>query len=79
MLGENRSKAAFRADSGGNVQEVKTPAGKHEPVLERPGKFEHHQFGPDYPVGDAGWKPPERPAEKMEQSAEETPMKPPAG
>lgn len=79
MLGENRSKAAFHADSGGNVQEVKTPTGNHEPVLEQSGNFERLQFGPAYPVGDAGWEPPERPAEKMEQSAEETPMKPPAG
>ncbi|MCQ5144500.1 ATPase, T2SS/T4P/T4SS family [Enterocloster bolteae] len=79
MLGENRSKAAFRADSNGSVQKVKAPVGNHEPVPEQPGKFEHLQFGPDYPVGDAGWKPPDRPAEKMEQSAEETPMKPPTG
>lgn len=79
MLGENRSKAAFHAGSGGNVQEVKKPVGKQEPVLEQPGKFERLQFGPDYPVGDAGWKPSEHPAEKMEQSADEALTKPPAG
>lgn len=78
MLGENRSKAAFRADSIGSVQKVKSPAENHEPVPEQPGKFEHLQFGPDYPVGDAGWKPSGRPVEEMERPVDELPVEPPA-
>ena len=54
MLGENRSKAAFCADSEESIQKESTPS-----------------KNPDYPVGDAGWKPPELTAGEMEQSVED--------
>lgn len=72
MLGENRSRAAFRADSEESVQKESTPGKKPE----QPGKSAHLQSGPDYPAGDATWKKPEQPAvestwKKPEQPAVE--------
>nr|WP_308625366.1 ATPase, T2SS/T4P/T4SS family [uncultured Eisenbergiella sp.] len=58
MLGENRSRTAFRADSEESVQK-ESATGKNP---EQPEEFEPLHYGPDDPVGNAVWEAPDQPA-----------------
>lgn len=53
MLGENRSKAAFRGDFAGSVREAPVQDERHKPVAD---SLHHLQFEPDYPAEETEWK-----------------------